>query len=102
MQFPWAQSILGPYGLVYQVKCVICFTIDRKDKFLSPKLDIFHKHVDHCRAMVATSNVAVGNWYYSKDATHNKNERNYMGRNKEFVFNLVQFGVHASSKKSLI
>jgi hypothetical protein len=52
--------------------------------------------------MVATSNVAVGNWYYSKDATHNKNERNYMGRNKEFVFNLVQFGVHASSKKSLI
>jgi hypothetical protein len=48
--------------------------------------------------MVATFNVFVGDWYYNKDATHNKNERIYIGRNKDSVFNFVQFGAHANSK----
>jgi hypothetical protein len=44
----------------------------------------------------------VGKWYYNKDATHNKNERMYIGRGQKFVFNIVQFGSHASFEKKLV
>jgi hypothetical protein len=50
--------------------------------------------------VVVTFDVVVGDWYYSKDVTHNKNERIYMGKGKECVINLVQFWAHASSKKN--
>jgi hypothetical protein len=49
--------------------------------------------------MVTTFDIAMGDWYYNNDATHNKNERIYMGKGKEFVLSLVQFKAHASSKK---
>jgi len=61
-------------------------------------LDILQKRANHRRAIVATFDVAMGDWYYNNDATHNKNERIYMSRGKEFVLNLVQSKVHASSK----
>jgi len=52
--------------------------------------------------MVATFDVPVGDWYYNNDVTHNKNERIYIGKGKEFIFSLVQSKVHASSKKKEI
>jgi len=58
-------------------------------------LETFQKHVNHHKVVVVTSNV-VGDWYYSKDATHNKNERIYMGKGKKIIFSLVQFKAHAS------
>jgi hypothetical protein len=51
---------------------------------------------------VATANVVVNEWFYYKYASHNKNEKIYTRRKNESVFNLVQFGTHASSKKKLI
>jgi len=48
--------------------------------------------------VVVTSNV-VGDWYYSKDATHNKNERIYMGKGKKIILSLVQSRAHASFLK---
>ncbi len=44
MKFPWAQIILKLNGFVLQIKCVIYSIIERKDKFLSYKLDTLHKH----------------------------------------------------------
>jgi hypothetical protein len=45
MKFPWAQIILKLNGFVLQVKCVIYSIIEKKDKFLSSKLDTLQKHV---------------------------------------------------------
>ncbi len=50
--------------------------------------------------MVDTFDVVMGDWYYNNDATHNKNERIYMGKGKESVLSLVQFKVHANSQKN--
>jgi hypothetical protein len=85
---------------VSQLKCVVYSTIEKKDKLFSPKLDIFQKHDGYLKIVVATIDVVVGEWFYYKDASHNKNERIYTRRRSELVLNLVQFGVHASSKKS--
>jgi hypothetical protein len=63
-------------------------------------LDTFLKHASHHKAMVATFDVPVGDWYYNNDATHNKNERIYMGKGKESILSLVQSKVHANSKKN--
>ncbi len=65
-------------------------------------MDTFQKHDGHLKAVVATVDVVVGEWFYYKDASHNKNERIYTRRINELVLNLVQFGAHASSKKKLI
>ncbi len=84
------------------MKCVVCSIIEKKDKLLSLKLDTFQKHDGCLKAIVAMADVVVGEWFYYKDASHNKNESIYTRRRNELVLNLVQFGAHASSKKKLI
>jgi hypothetical protein len=64
--------------------------------FLSPKLDTLQKKFGCHKIIFAT--IDVGKLYYNKDATHNKNERTYIGRGRIFFFDIVQFGSHASSK----
>jgi hypothetical protein len=63
-------------------------------------LDTFHKHDGHFKAIVAMADFVVDEWFYYKDASHNKNESIYTRRRNELVLNLVQFGAHASSKKN--
>ncbi len=46
-----------------------------KKMLLSPKLDILQKHVGCCMIIVATTNVVIGDWFYSKDAFCNKMKR---------------------------
>jgi hypothetical protein len=43
-------------------------------------LDTFQKHDGHLKAVVATVDVVGGEWFYYKDASHNKNERIYTRR----------------------
>lgn len=68
----------------------------KKNKFLSPKLDTFQKHANHCKVVVVISNVVVGDWYYNKYVPHKKKTDLY-GRSKESILNLVQYRAHASS-----
>jgi len=58
---------------------------------LSTKLDILQKHVGCYMTIVATINVVIKDWFYNKDAFHNKNKRIYTKRGNELVliwFNL--------------
>jgi hypothetical protein len=66
----------------------------------SLKLDILQKHVGCCTTIVATINVVIGDWFYSKDALHNKNRRIYRNRGNELVVNLVQAKINGSSKNN--
>ncbi len=56
------------------MKCVVCSTIEKKDYFFPLKLDIFQKHVGCRKAVVSMTDVVVNEWFYYKDASHNKNE----------------------------
>jgi hypothetical protein len=67
---------------------------------LSPKLDILQKHVGCYTTIVATINVVIGDWFYSKDAFHIKNKRIYTKRGNELVFNLVPPKTNGSSKNN--
>ncbi len=82
------------------MRCIICSTIEKKEIILSFKLDILQKHVDCCTTIVATTNVVIGDWFYSKDAFHNKNKRIYTNRGNELVLNLVQVKTNGSSKNN--
>jgi hypothetical protein len=93
---------LGLNGLVFQVKCVVCSTIEKKDNSFPLKLDILQKHVGCCKIIVATADVVVSEWFYYKDASHNENKRIYTKRGNESILNLVQFDILASYKKTLI
>ncbi len=44
---PWVESIVDENGLMQQVRCKICTSIERKEKLLGPKLDSLLKHVRH-------------------------------------------------------
>jgi hypothetical protein len=66
---------------------------------LSPKLDILQKHVCCCLTIVATSNV-IGDWFYSTDAFHDKNEKIYTNRGNELLINLVQAKTNGNSKNN--
>jgi len=86
MVFFWAYFFMfSPYYLFYHWE---------KKKLLSPKLDTLQEHFGWHKSIFAAID-------YNKDATHNKNERIYIGRG-QFAFNIVQFGNHASSKKKLV
>jgi hypothetical protein len=50
--------------------------------------------------IIATTNVVIGDWFYSKDAFHNKNEKIYTNRGNVLVFNLVQAKTNGSSKNN--
>jgi len=67
---------------------------------MSPKLDILQKHVGCCMTISATINVVIGDWFYSKDAFHNKNKRINTNRSNELVLNLVQVKTNRSSKNN--
>jgi hypothetical protein len=70
------------------MRCVICFTIEKKKMLLSPKSDILEKHVGCYTTIVATTNVVIGDWFYN-EVFHNKNERIYTNKGNELVLNLV-------------
>jgi hypothetical protein len=42
---PWVEFIIDYNGEVHQVRCMICTSIEGKDKLLSLKLDNLLKHV---------------------------------------------------------
>jgi hypothetical protein len=81
------------------VKCVVCSAIAKKDNSFPLKLNILQKHVGCCKAVVATADGLIDEWFYYKTATHNKNKRMDTRRGNESILNLVQFEVLASYKK---
>ncbi len=87
---------------MFQVKFVVCSTIEKKDNYVPLKLDILQKHVGCSKVVVATNDVVVGEWFYYKDASHNKNKRIYIKRGNESILNMVHFDVLASHSKKLI
>jgi hypothetical protein len=70
------------------VKCVAYFTIEKKDKHLSPKLNTLQKHIGRHKVIVTTIDVVVNEWFYYKNASHNKNERINTGKGNELVLSL--------------
>ncbi len=47
----------------------------KKDTLISPKLNTLQKHIGHHKVVVTIVDVVVDEWFYYKDASHNKNER---------------------------
>jgi len=78
-KFPWVESVLGEDFQVLLVKSMICSIVEGKDKFLSPKLDILHKHVGWKFFFIDFIGITFGDWYYNQESTHAKNEKFYGG-----------------------
>jgi hypothetical protein len=52
-------------------------------------LNTFQKHTGHHKVIVTTIDVVVDEWFYYKNASHNKNERINTRRGNETVVSLV-------------
>jgi len=53
----------------------------------------------HHEVVVAIANIDIGNYFYSKDETHNKNNKIYTNKGNELILSLVQVKIYGSSKK---
>jgi hypothetical protein len=56
---------------------MIFTSIERKDKFLAPKLDSLLKHVDCWKCKVSMPRVDVSSYSMNKNFAHSKNEKQY-------------------------
>lgn len=69
--------VIGNDDFVFQVKCMICTSIERNDKLLSLKLDTLKKHVGQEKNVVFMG-VAIRDWFFNNNFMHAKNARIYV------------------------
>jgi hypothetical protein len=68
--------------------CKVCSLIEVKYNFLIPTLDSFWKHVGHCKVLVAMPRVHVGQHYFLKSIAHVVNEKFYVAKGLETMFDV--------------
>jgi hypothetical protein len=56
--------VIGDDGLVFQVRCMICTSIEGNNKLLSLKLDTLKKHVGQ-KKIVISMGVAIREWFFN-------------------------------------
>jgi len=84
-KLPWIESLMGVDGKVTHVKCKVCNIIEGWDKIFVLKLDLLWKHVGQRNATIASTSVAIGDFYFLKTNQHVLNEKLYVQRGKVFI-----------------
>jgi len=77
----------------------VCIVIEGQDKLLVPKLDLFWKHVGQKKATIASTCVAIGEFFFLKMNQHVINEKLYVKKGKDFVWEQVVEGVLVEGKR---
>ena len=71
---PWTEMHRSFDGSIERVKCLLCSTIEGRDKILRAKWDTLTKHSGRRQATRDIPGIAKkGEYYYSKDCAHAKN-----------------------------
>ncbi len=70
--------MINEMGVLHQIKCKICTSIEQKEKKLVPKLDNLPKNVGWWKCLVSQPSVYVGSYYFNKNLVHMKNEHVYI------------------------
>jgi hypothetical protein len=52
-KLPWVKAMLGVNGKMMMVKCKVYKDIESWEKLLMLKFDGLHKHIGHCKVIVA-------------------------------------------------
>jgi hypothetical protein len=92
-KLPWEKSIVGVNGKVTQVKWKVYNIIEGRDKLLVPKSDLLWKHVGQRKATITSIGVAIEGFYFLKMNQHVLNEKVYVQKGKDFVWQQVVVGV---------
>ena len=80
--FPWAELFQRSNGLYESIKCVLCSTIEEKDKILGSKWDTITKHSGKRKVKKNIANgIKKGQWYVAKNCKHFQNKRIFASRN---------------------
>jgi len=66
---------LVSYGTIFRWGVSFVLQSKKKKMLLSPKLDILQKHVGCYTTIATTINVVIIDWFYNKDAFHNKKQK---------------------------
>ncbi len=91
---------MGTKRKVTQVKCKVGNVINGKDKLLVAKLDSLWKYFGHRKAIVASTNVAMGDIYFLKTNQHMMNEKLYVRRSRDYVLRQVAKWIVVEQKKN--
>ncbi len=67
--------VIGNDDFVFQVRCMICTSIEGNDKLLSLKLGTLKKHVGQEKNVVFMG-VGIRDWFFNNNFMHAKNEKN--------------------------
>ncbi len=66
-KLPWAKLVAKSDGIVDQVWCKVCTTIESRERLLNAKLNSLYKHVGLKKAKIDTPRMVEGNiCYYFK------------------------------------
>jgi hypothetical protein len=68
--------------------CKVCNLIEGKYNFLIPTLDSFWKDACHCKTLVVVLGVKVGQHYFLKSNAHVANEKFYVAKGLETMFDV--------------
>jgi hypothetical protein len=74
----WIKFLINEKGVMHQIRCKICTSIEGKEKLLAPKLDNLLKIVGQWKCLVSQLGVYVGSYYFNKNLVHMKNEHVYI------------------------
>ncbi len=69
-KLPWAQLVVKIDGIVDQVWCKVCTTIESRERLLNAKLNSLYEHVGLKKAKVDTPRMVKGNIYYYLKYVH--------------------------------
>ncbi len=68
----WVEVLAGNDGIVDQVHCKVCKTIETKERLITMKLDYLYKHDGCKKAKVDTLGMIKGMIYYCPKFAHKK------------------------------
>ncbi len=78
-KLPWVEGVFNVDGILQNVQCRVCNTIDRKLLLFPPKWDTLMKHEGRRKVNkdLPQLGVKVGEWYTNKTSKHKKNQALY-------------------------
>jgi hypothetical protein len=97
----WVEFIIDYKGEVHQVKCMICTSIEGKNKLLAPKVDNLLKHVGCRKCKVSMPGVDARSYYMNKNFVHSNNEMQYT-TNQRLVLDLFQCDIPFEHKRKYV
>ncbi len=99
---PWAKLLAISHGVVNQVCCRVCTTIEGNERFLVAKLDSVYKYARRKKAKENYLGMAKGTIKYCKKIMHQKNETLYATSLHNNVVHQLDLGEIGKNKKKRV